>query len=179
MNIVYIDKKKNTDINLTMDRIYQIEEMSNRRCSLGEKTIAKFLDSNNTAYIQEHYFEDLINPNTGLLLFFDFYLPSGNLVIEVQGEFHFQPLEGSGKLKRQKILDEIKRLYCKRNKIRYVAIKSRFGKVNLKELEYGLRGKKMCLHIGYGYSIIKTKKKGSTKGSAKAKRLQKKKYRFR
>jgi hypothetical protein len=179
MNILQSSKKKITDINLTMDRIYQIEEMNNRRCSLGERTIAEFLEKNHTEYIQEHYFEDLINPNTGLLLFFDFYLPGGNLVIEVQGEFHFQPLEGSGKLKRQKILDEIKRLYCKRNKIRYVAIKSRFGKVNLKELEYGLRGKKMCLHIGYGNSIIKPKKKGSTKGSVKAKRLQKKKYRLR
>jgi hypothetical protein len=179
MNIVQSNKKKNTDINLTMDRIYQIEEVGNRRCSLGERTIAEFLDSKNTAYIQEHYFEDLVNPLTGLLLFFDFYLPAGNLVIEVQGEFHFQPLEGSGKLKRRQKLDEIKKLYCKRNKIRYVAIKSTFGKVNLKELEYGLRHNKMCLHIGYGNSIIKPKKKGSTKGSVKAKRLQKKKYRLR
>jgi hypothetical protein len=179
MNIVYIDKKKNTDINLTMDRIYQIEEMNNRRCSLGERTIAEFLDKKNTDYIQEYYFEDLTNPYTGLLLFFDFYLPGGNLVIEVQGEYHFEPLEGEVKLKKRKYLDELKRLYCKRNKIRYIAIKSNFGKVNLNELEYGLRRDNMCLHIGYGNSIIKPKKKGSTKGSVKAKRLQKKKYRLR
>ena len=159
MNIVHRYKSRYTDVHLLMDRIYQIEESKKRESSLGEKTIAQFLTSKHTQFSQEHYFEDLINPNTGLLLFFDFYLPTGNTVIEVQGEHHFQPIEGEAKLRYRRYLDYLKKAYCKRKGIRYVAIKSKNGKVNLIELEYGLRKLKTDLNIRYGKSIIKPKKK--------------------
>lgn len=178
MNVVQ-NKKKSTDINLTSDRIWQIKQSCKRKSSLGEIRVSEFLEQNNTPYIKEHYFEDLINPKTGLLLFFDFYLPTGNTVIEVQGEFHFSSFGWKWELERQQYLDRLKKEYCKRNNIRYVAIKSKFGKVNLVELNYGLRKLKKDLLIGYGYSIIKPKKKGSTKGAVKAKRLKAKKNRFR
>jgi hypothetical protein len=156
MNVIY--KTDSVDVNLNSDRIWQIEQSCQRNESLGEKKVAGFLRQNNTPFIQEHYFEDLINPLTGLLLFFDFYLPTGNTVIEVQGEYHFESYGDEQRLKKQKSLDLIKKEYCKRKKIRYVAIKSRFGKVDLCELNYGLRKLKTDLFIGYGRSIIKPKK---------------------
>lgn len=177
MNIVH--NNRYTDIHLVMDRIYQLEGLKKRNSSLGETTVAEFLKQNHTPFIQEHYFEDLINPKTGLLLFFDFYLPTGNTVIEVQGEHHFQAFEGTWKLEYRKYLDDLKRMYCQKKGIRYIAIKSKFGKVNLIELNYGLRKLKKDLLIGYGKTIIKPKKKGSTKGSIKAKRLASKKRLFR
>lgn len=177
MNVIY--KTDSVDVNLNSDRIWQIEQSCLRTQSLGEKKIAEFLKQNNTHYIQEHYFEDLVNPLTGLLLFFDFYLPTGNTVIEVQGEYHFESYGDEQRLRKQKALDFIKKEYCKRKKIRYVAIKSIFGKVDLCQLNYGLRKLKTDLLIGYGKSIIKPKKKGSKKGAVKSKRLQTKKKRFR
>jgi len=177
MNVIH--RLNRVDVNLNIDRIFQIEQSCQRKSSLGEIRVAEFLKQNNTPYIKEHYFEDLINPKTGLFLFFDFYLPTGNTVIEVQGEFHFSSFGWKWQLERQQYLDRLKMEYCKRNNIRYVAIKSKFGKVNLIELNYGLRKLKTDLFIGYGYSIIKPKKKGSTKGAVKAKRLKAKKNRFR
>lgn len=178
MNILHRYKSRYTDVHLLMDRIYQIEESKKRESSLGEYKVAEFLTAHKTPYIQEHYFEDLINPNTGLLLFFDFYLPTGNTVIEVQGEHHFQPIEGEAKLRYRKYLDILKKKYCKRKRIRYVAVKSKNGKVDLNELKYGLSKLKTDLHIGYGKSIIKPKKK-KTKVKVKSKKKTAKKRLYR
>lgn len=174
MNILHTYKSRYTDVHLLMDRIHQIEERKKIDSSIGEKKVAEFLTENNTPFIQEHYFEDLINPKTGLLLFFDFYLPTGNTVIEVQGEYHFQPIEGEWKLSYRKHLDSLKKEYCKRKGIRYVAIKCVDGNLNIPELKYGLKRLKTNLQVGFGKSIVKPKKKKKDKVKAKVKTAKKK-----
>jgi hypothetical protein len=159
MNILHRYKSSYTDVHLLMDRIYHIEESKKREGSLGELKVATMLSDNHTPFIQEHYFEDLINPKTGLFLFFDFYLPTGNTVIEVQGEHHFQPIEGEGKLKYKQYLDSLKKGYCKRKGIRYIEIKCVDGNLNIPELKYGLSRLKKDLRVGFGKSIVEPKKK--------------------
>lgn len=54
------------------------------------------------------------------MLPFDFYLPSYNILIEYDGEHHFQPVKGWGgeeKFKLTQKNDEIKNNYCKDNNI--------------------------------------------------------------
>jgi Zn ribbon nucleic-acid-binding protein len=98
--------------------------LSNRRCpictkSKGEQNIAKYLQTNNINYIQEYRLTDCKN-KTGYILPFDFYLPDYNLLIEYDGEQHFEPVTFGGipqekalkNFKKQEIRDKIKNDYC-------------------------------------------------------------------
>lgn len=61
---------------------------------------------------------------------FDFYLPSYNIVIELDGEQHFKPVRFGGishkeaieQFKIRKLHDKIKNQFCKNNNIRLVRI---------------------------------------------------------
>ena len=55
--------------------------------SKGEKRILKYLNENNIEYIYQMFYSDLRGINDGLLSY-DFYLPTYNLLIEYQGEYH-------------------------------------------------------------------------------------------
>lgn len=87
--------------------------------SRGESRIEAFLKENNIIYEKEKCFDDCRDQ---LPLRFDFYLPDYNMVIEFQGEQHYQVgyCFGSTKEEAEKgfeILikhDEIKREYCRK-----------------------------------------------------------------
>lgn len=87
--------------------------------SKGELKIEEFLIKNNISYEIEKNFKNLPH------LFFDFYLPQYNLLIEYQGEQHYFPVNifgGEKHFKRQQELDEIKRQYVKQNNFNYAEI---------------------------------------------------------
>jgi len=91
--------------------------------SQGERAIVAKLRELGIEFIPEYSFPDCKYKN---LLYFDFYLPKLNTVIEFQGEQHLRftrhfhgDLEG---LEIQKIKDQIKRNYCKEKEIREIEL---------------------------------------------------------
>lgn len=86
--------------------------------SVGEKRIEKYLRDKNIFFISEARLSDNINPKTGQVLIFDFYLPKYNIMIEYQGQQHeeYTPkFHGPAKLKKfekQQYKDQIKKEYC-------------------------------------------------------------------
>lgn len=84
--------------------------------SMAEYKIGKWLDSRNIKYEQETIFDDLLNPLTGHVLYFDFkiYRNDGSFfLIEHQGEQHFtENWQGFGDQQR-KHTDKMKKDYCK------------------------------------------------------------------
>lgn len=99
------------------------------RCasSKGEKSIGGYLESNNIEFISEYKFEEC---KVKRPLPFDFYLPGYNLLIEYDGEQHFEPKTFGGisddkaklNFKRTKKHDKIKNTYCIKNNIKLVRI---------------------------------------------------------
>lgn len=81
--------------------------------SSGEERIRKFLEDNEVNFIQEMRFDDCrdIKP-----LPFDFYIPENNLLIEFDGQHHFEET-GRGSHETTKHHDQIKNQYCKDNNI--------------------------------------------------------------
>ena len=61
--------------------------------SLGEEIVAKYLSSKNIQFIREHKFK---NCRDILPLPFDFYIEKSNLIIEVDGVNHIQPVKDFG-----------------------------------------------------------------------------------
>lgn len=159
------------DIHIKMDIIRQIQERKSAVRSKGENMVAWFLDKHNIRYITEYYFEDLLAPQTGLFLFYDFYISSLNTVIEVNGKYHFKPIYGERKFERVKKLDAVKREYCKKNKIKYIAIKTLNGKIDFNKLYSTLFSKELICHIGYSFK--KSKKNISVKKKSKTKTAKK------
>lgn len=80
--------------------------------SKGEIKIKKFLENNHINYETQKHFSKLKQ------LSFDFYLPENNILIEYQGEQHFQPIKffgGEKKYFKQVENDNLKRDFCKNN----------------------------------------------------------------
>lgn len=86
--------------------------------SKGEETIRKYLESKSIKFTREHSFPDCRNIEP---LRFDFAIYDKHqkliLLIEYDGEYHYFPVEGQRKLKRQQKLDSIKNTYCSTNSI--------------------------------------------------------------
>lgn len=101
-----------------------IRSRKNSKPSSGEKVIIKFLKSNKLNYSREWYHDDLKNPKSGYHLFFDFYIPSLNMIIEVDGAQHYQPMNGKVDefidLQRR---DELKNVFCLERGIRLIRLK--------------------------------------------------------
>lgn len=96
------------------------ELIENRKKSLpsvGEKKVIKFLRSKHIKFKREYWFQGLVNKRTGYPLFFDFYIPSHNLIIEVDGLQHFKPVYGVDILEAQKDRDKQKNKFCKESGI--------------------------------------------------------------
>ena len=96
------------------------------RESAGEKRIRHWLAKNGYEegkdYFVQFKFEDCKYKKK---LPFDFYVPSKNLLIEYQGEQHYNVVDGWGGLEGlsfRKEKDEIKRQFCKKNGIRELEI---------------------------------------------------------
>jgi len=88
-----------------------IKERKRSGCSPGEERVSQFLVANKVRYIREYYFATCYNKK-GYLLFFDFYLPEYNAVIEYDGVHHFKPINGQAAFKQQKENDHKKNVYC-------------------------------------------------------------------
>lgn len=93
--------------------------------SKNEQMIVDYLNSNNIEYETEKSFNGCINPYNNMNLYFDFYFPNQNTVIEYDGELHYIPFEhfgGQERLRHIQELDKIKDKYCKDNNINIVRI---------------------------------------------------------
>ncbi len=90
--------------------------------SMASRYVRDILDHFNVTYDTEKRFLDCINPETGMVLPFDYYLPKIHLLIEVDGEQHeracFTPWDVEGTRKRDKIKNE----YAEKNGIALVRI---------------------------------------------------------
>lgn len=95
--------------------------------SKGEKMIMRFLEDHQITYETPKTFNDCINPETGWHLYFDFWIPSKNLLIEFDGYQHFLPFYrdkfSQDSLKKRQLRDEIKSLWAIRNGYNLLRIK--------------------------------------------------------
>ena len=84
-----------------------------------EKCIREFLDGHKIEFEKEYKFDDCkdINP-----LPFDFYLPQNNLLIEFDGQHHYEPVYGKEQYEATVKHDNIKNQYCKDNNINLLRI---------------------------------------------------------
>lgn len=80
--------------------------------SVGEKSIERFLIQNNIGYEKQKHFPDLGKFS------YDFYLPELKVLIEYQGQQHYEPVEhfgGQKKFEFQQYSDNLKREYARQN----------------------------------------------------------------
>ena len=99
------------------------------RSSSGERTIYDILSSSGLCFKEEYSFADLIS-SSGRPLRFDFavFTLDGKrlaFLIEFQGEQHYKPIKifgGKQGFSKQRYNDAQKRAYCRKHKIRLVAI---------------------------------------------------------
>lgn len=87
-----------------------------------EKVVENILKDMNLDYIFQYRIDDCKNKFT---LPFDFYIPSLNMCIEIQGELHYKSVEffgGDERLKTYKNNDNIKKMFCKENGINLLEV---------------------------------------------------------
>ena len=87
--------------------------------SSGEKLIRNFLENNNIYYEQEKRFEDCKDKKS---LPFDFYVPDYNLIIEFDGQHHFEDIRGELNHKTTVKHDKLKNEYCTSHNINLLRI---------------------------------------------------------
>lgn len=93
-----------------------------RNTSKGENKIREWLELNNISNISQHAFKNCKNID---VLFFDFYIPCYNLLVEYDGEQHYRPVNFGGisdesaleNFRYTQHNDNIKTQYCKDNDI--------------------------------------------------------------
>lgn len=94
--------------------------------SKGEALLRNIFTDMDIKFIPEYSFEDCTNPNTGVKLKFDFYLPDYNCCIEYDGEQHFKGWRKShdykSSLEQVQLRDMIKNEYCQKNNIILIRI---------------------------------------------------------
>jgi Zn finger protein HypA/HybF involved in hydrogenase expression len=93
-----------------------------KSASKGVEQIEKYLVSNSIKYIREKSFDDCKHIRK---LFFDFYLPEQNILIEFNGRQHYEPVNyfgGKNKFENQKIKDDIKVNFCSDKNIKLLII---------------------------------------------------------
>lgn len=96
-----------------------------RKRSKREQYIVSILNQLNIKYKSEKTFDGLLNPEGTMNLYYDFYLPDYNTILEYDGESHFEPIEFFGGEKRYRYIqecDSIKDKYCKHNGINLIRI---------------------------------------------------------
>lgn len=87
--------------------------------SKGEQRIIDFLVSECIAFRREWFFNGCYSTKTRHLLYFDFFLPEYNLVIEYDGSQHYS----KEKSENEKVNDYTKTAYCMKNRINLLRIK--------------------------------------------------------
>lgn len=94
-------------------------DICNNRVSIPARIINDFLENNNFVFEREYKFKDCRYKK---MLPFDFYIPSLNICIEYDGEFHYKETSIGNNLKLQQIRDNVKTEYCKKNNIKLIRI---------------------------------------------------------
>lgn len=87
-----------------------------------EKEIGEFLMRNGIRFVAEHSAKYCYSRKTNHVLFFDFWIPDYNAVIEFDGIHHFKAIYGEEKLKQQKYKDSVKNRYCGKKGIHMLRI---------------------------------------------------------
>lgn len=106
-----------------------------RHKSKWEMLINDFLIDLCVDFIPQKRFSDCINSKGTDMLPFDFYLPHYNVIIEYDGEHHFQPVKGWGgeeKFNITKQNDCIKNNYCTINNITLLRLPYTFAEDTIK-----------------------------------------------
>lgn len=96
------------------------------RDSSGEAVIADILRKHNILFCQEKEFDTCFNKDTGCRFRFDFYLPGRMMVIEYDGQQHFEACSFNGnglRLLEIQRRDRYKEKWCFRNGIKVLRIK--------------------------------------------------------
>lgn len=91
--------------------------------SKGEALIRETLDNLKIDYIPQHTFDDCKFKSH---LFFDFFIPFKNTVIEYQGLQHYEPVKffgGEKDFEARQLRDQIKRDYCRSNGVNLIEIR--------------------------------------------------------
>lgn len=99
-----------------------IKQRAQSTPSPSETEIIQFLVENGVQFLREAYLPSLVNPQTGKLLFFDFYVPSHNIFIEFDGLHHYKNPDRAA-LKEQKYRDRLKNEFCQKNGFALLRIK--------------------------------------------------------
>ncbi|MFW6002217.1 MAG: hypothetical protein ACOCQD_02670 [archaeon] len=98
----------------------------NFKRSVGEKRIYNFLIKENINFEEQKTFERCYNTSKNRLLPFDFFIFDYNLIIEFDGEQHFNPKFGENKngieFNRTKQNDAIKNDFAKNHQINLLRI---------------------------------------------------------
>ena len=93
--------------------------MAKPKISSYERQVADILFKENIRYTKEKTFNDL----RGGKYRYDFYLHLPTpIIIEVDGQYHFNPIRGTGALKAQKEHDRRKNSYCLAHNIKLYRI---------------------------------------------------------
>lgn len=126
-------KNSNTKIKIICNTCKNVFEqtpkahLQNENCpyckhSLKEEIILNYLKQNNIKFEYQKRFKDLLDKK---YLSYDFYLPDKNLLIEYNGEQHYNIIDYFGGRKRfllQKHHDWLKRKYAKKHQINLLTI---------------------------------------------------------
>ena len=106
-----------------------------RHTSKWEMLIGEFLTSLCVDFIPQKRFSDCMNSKGSDMLPFDFYLPYYNVIIEYDGEHHFQPVKGWGGEAKFNITQQndcIKNNYCVLNNITLLRLPYTYTEENIK-----------------------------------------------
>lgn len=90
-----------------------------------EEYIHDYLESLHIYFEEEKRFSDCRNSKGSDMLPFDFYIPEQNILIEYDGQHHFEPIKGWGgeeKFKLTQENDKIKNKYCEEKNIKLLRI---------------------------------------------------------
>lgn len=90
--------------------------------SRGEIRLMELLNKLNIPYIPQKTFENCRFIDTNALAKFDFYLPNNNVLIEYDGEQHFQEVKNWESLEKVQARDAYKNQWCKENNIPLIRI---------------------------------------------------------
>lgn len=87
--------------------------------STGERKIVEILEKYKVPYECQKKYDDLKQIKH---LRYDFFLPTFNTLIEYDGQFHYEPIISSEKLKQCQIRDQLKNEYAEKNHITLIRI---------------------------------------------------------
>ncbi len=96
-----------------------------RGFSCSENLVKKFLDKKKIEYAQQKTFVDCINPETRRKLKYDYYIPELKLLVEYDGELHYEAREHFGGAKTLELVrfrDKIKNDYASLNDINLLRV---------------------------------------------------------